>query len=85
MKAKEKFSLHKSRIKRWFDRKSAGKNSFSVGDLFSKWDKAHKDKGKHTKCWSPWIGPYTMHEKLGQHTYCLEYLDRKIESLPVND
>jgi len=49
LKGKEKNSLHHSRIKRWFDKKSVGKNNFSAGDLVLKWDKAHHDKGKHTK------------------------------------
>ena len=84
LKAKEKFSLHQNRIKRWFDRKSAGKTSFRVGDLVLKWDKAHKERWKHTKFQSLWIGPYTVHEKLGQYTYRLQSLDRNIESLPVN-
>ena len=84
LKAKEKISLHQSRIKRWFDRKSEGKTSYSVGDLLLKWDKAHKAKGKHTKFQSLWIGPYTIHEKLGQYSYRLQSLDEKIDSLPVN-
>eukprot|EP00253_Pinus_taeda_P004335 PITA_04335 len=85
LKAKEKNSLHQSRIKRWFDRKSIGKTSYSVGDLVLKWDKAHEDKGKHTEFQSLWIGPYIVHEKLGQYTYRLQSLDEKIDSLPVND
>lgn len=71
MKEKEKFSLHHNCIKRWFDRKSAGKNNFNVGDLILKWDKAHEDKGKHKKFQSLWIGPYTVHENLGQYMYRL--------------
>lgn len=46
-KAKAKISLHQNRIKRWFDRNSAESISFSVGVLVLKWNKAHKDKGKH--------------------------------------
>jgi len=49
MKAKEKFTLHQNHIKTWFNKKSARKASFGVGDLVLKWDKLHEDKGKHTK------------------------------------
>lgn len=71
MKEKEKITLHQNYIKRWFDHKSARNTSFIVGDLVLKWDKPHEDKGKHTKFQSLWIGLYTIHEKLGQHTYHL--------------
>lgn len=58
-------------IKRWFYKNSAGSANFDVGDLALKWDKPHEDKGKHTEFQSQWIGPYTIHEKIGPHTYCL--------------
>ena len=85
LKAKGKFSLHQSHIKRWFNRNYTGKNSFSVGDLVLKWDKSHKDKGKHTKFQSLWIGPYTIHENLGQHIYYLQSHEGNIDSLLVNE
>lgn len=84
MKAKEKISLHQNCIKRWFDRKSVRSTSFNVSDLVLKWYKSHEDKGKHTKFQYVWIGPFRVHEKLGQHTYRLQSLDGRIESLPVN-
>jgi len=71
MKAKEKFILHKNRIKRWFDKKSTGKASFNVGELVLKWDKPHEDKGKHMKFQSLWIGQYIVHNNLGPYTYHL--------------
>ncbi|WP_160289111.1 hypothetical protein [Staphylococcus aureus] len=49
MKEKEKFTLHQNHIKIWFNKKSAGNANFDVGDLFLKWDKPHKDKGKNMK------------------------------------
>jgi len=85
MKEKEKITLHQNRIKRWFDKKSTGKSKFGVGDLVLKWDKSHEDKRKHMKFQSMWIGPYTIHEKLGPHTYHLQSLDEKIENLPINE
>jgi hypothetical protein len=41
----KKFDPHQQTIKRWFDKKSAGKKDFQIGDLVIKWDKQHKDKG----------------------------------------
>lgn len=43
-KEKENISLHKSCIKRWFDKNSVKKNEFSVGDLFLKWLKPTRTK-----------------------------------------
>lgn len=71
MKAKEKIILHQNHIKRWFDKKSVGNPSFHVGYLVLKWDNLHEDKDKHTKFESLWIGPYTVQEKIGPHTYHL--------------
>lgn len=57
---------------------------FSVGYLVLKWDKSHDEKGKHTKFHSLCIIPFVVHEKLGHHTYHLQYLDEKVDSLLVN-
>lgn len=84
MKEKENISLHQNRIKRWFEEKFAGNASFVVGDLVLKWDKAHEDKGKHTKFQSLWIGSYMVHENIDQHMYHLQSLDGRIANLPVN-
>ena len=84
MNEKEKITLHQNHIKRWFDKKFAQKANFDVGDLVLKWDKSHEDKGKHMKFQSLWIGSYTIHEKLGPHTYHLQSLDGRIDNLPVN-
>ena len=85
MKVKEKFTLHQNCIKTWFNKKSARKANFIVGDLVLKRDKSNEEKGKHTKFQSLWIGPYTIHEKLGPHTYNLQSLDGRIENLPNNN
>jgi len=84
MKEKEKFTVHQNRIKRWFDKKSTGNDNFSVGDLVLKWDKSHEDKGKHMKFQSLWIGLYTVHEKIGPHTYHVQSLYGRVDNLPVN-
>ena len=49
-----------------------------------KWDKAHKEKGKHTKFQRLWRGPFQIIEKIGQSTFLLQDLSGKINSLPVN-
>ena len=84
-KARIIHAKHQQIIKSSFDTTSTSSNQLQVGDLVLKWDKAHDDKGKHTKFQSMWIGKFTFHEKIGQHTYHLESPDGKIESLPVND
>lgn len=68
LKAEENFSIHPNQIKCWFDKNFAGDQYFGVGDLVLKWEKAHEEKGKHTKFKSWWIGPYTILEKLGHHS-----------------
>ena len=70
-KTREKFAIHQSRIKRWFDKKSAGGQVFEIGDLVLKWDKAHEEKGKHAKFQALWTGPFHIKEKLGPHTFTL--------------
>lgn len=84
LKAKEIFSIHKNRIKRWFDKKSTREKSFDVGDLVLKCEKSHKGKGKHTKLQPLWIGPFTIEEKLSHNTFKLKSLGGRIEPLPVN-
>ena len=83
-KTREKFAIHQSRIKKWFDKKSAGDKKFEIGDLFLKWDKAHEEKGKHAKFQALWIGPFQVKEKVGLHTFRLQTLEGRVEALPVN-
>lgn len=59
-KDKRKFVFHKTRVKIWFHNKSIGTDEFRVGDIFLKWDKAHEDKGKHTKFQALWIGHFQV-------------------------
>jgi len=40
---------HQQIIKTYFDELLIGSKQLQVGDLVLKWDKAHEDKGKHTK------------------------------------
>ena len=83
-KTREKFTIHQSRIKRWFDKKSIGGKFFEVRDLVLKWDKAHEEKGKHSRFQALWIGPFQVKEKLGSHTFRPQTLEGRVKVLPVN-
>jgi hypothetical protein len=63
---------------------SSGSKQFQVGDLVLKWDKAHEDKGKHTKFQKMWLGPFQICEKIGHSTFILQDLSGLRDSLPVN-
>jgi hypothetical protein len=60
------------------------KKEFQIGDLVLKWDKAHEEKGKHTKFQHLWLGPFLIAKKLGPSTFILQTLNGEIENLPVN-
>ena len=49
---------HQQLVKSSFDSSSTGSIFFSIGDLVLKWDKAHEEKGKHTKFQKMWLGPF---------------------------
>ena len=49
-----------------------------------KWDKAHEDKGKHTKFQKMWLGPFEIIEKIGSSMFILQDLSGKRDCLPVN-
>ena len=55
-----------------------------MGDLVLKWDKAHEEKGKHTKFQRMWLGPFQITEVIGLSTFMLQDLIGKRESLSVN-
>ena len=40
---------HQQLVKSSFDASSTGSKFLSIGDIVLKWDKAHEEKGKHTK------------------------------------
>eukprot|EP00253_Pinus_taeda_P036378 PITA_36378 len=68
-KAKIIHAKHQQIIKSSFDSLSSGSKQFQVGDLVLKWDKAHEDKGKHTKFQKMWLGPFQICEKIGHSTF----------------
>eukprot|EP00253_Pinus_taeda_P020727 PITA_20727 len=75
---------HQQIIKSSFDSVSSGSKQFQVGDLVLKWDKAHEDKGKHTKFQKMWVRPFLVYEKIGHSTFILQDLQGLRGSLPVN-
>eukprot|EP00253_Pinus_taeda_P014241 PITA_14241 len=83
-KAKIIHAKHQQIIKSSFDSISSGSKQFQVGDLVLKWDKAHEDKGKHTKFQKKWLGPFQICEKIGHSTFMLQDLSGLRDPLPVN-
>ena len=55
-----------------------------MGDLVLKWDKAHEEKGKHTKFQKMWLSPFQIVEVIGPSTFVLQDLAGRKDSLPVN-
>ena len=82
--AKKRFAKHQQIIKTWFDRGSSSNRELQVDDLVLRWDKAHEDKGEHTKFQCLWLGPYVIAEKIGPNTFCLNTLQGQLDTLPVN-
>ena len=83
-KTKDIHEKHQQLVKSSFDSNSTNSKFFPIGDLVLKWDKAHEEKGKHTKFQKMWLGPFQIAEKIGSYTFILQDLIRKRESLPVN-
>eukprot|EP00253_Pinus_taeda_P012670 PITA_12670 len=83
-KAETIHAKHQQIIKSSFDSASSSSKQLQVGDLVLKWDKAHEDKGKHTKFQKMWLGPFQISEKIGHSTFILQDLSGKRDSLPVN-
>ena len=54
--AKKHFAKHQQIIKAWFNRGSSSNRELQVDDLVLRWDKAHEDKGEHTKFQRLWLG-----------------------------
>ena len=70
-KAKITHAKHQQVIKSSFDASSSNSKTLQIGDLVLKWDKAHEDKGKHTKFQKMWLGPFQIFEKIGSSTFLL--------------
>ena len=57
-KAKIIHAHHQQLVKSSFDANFVSPYSFQLGDLVLKLDKAHEEKGKHTKFQRMWLGPF---------------------------
>jgi hypothetical protein len=84
MQEKQKLDQHQQIVKSWFDTSSSYEINFNVGDLVLKWDKAHENKGEHTKFQNLWLGPFVISEKLGPSSFRLHNLEGHPDTFPVN-
>eukprot|EP00253_Pinus_taeda_P023135 PITA_23135 len=82
--AKKTHAHHQALIKSSFDSNIMTRKNFQMGDLVLKWDKAHEEKGKHTKFQKMWLGPFQIVEVIGPSTFFLQDLAGRRDSLPVN-
>eukprot|EP00253_Pinus_taeda_P028317 PITA_28317 len=82
--AKKTHAHHQALIKSSFDSSIMTRKNFQMGDLVLKWDKAHEEKGKHTKFQRMWLGPFQIVEVIGPSTFVLQDLAGRKDSLPVN-
>jgi hypothetical protein len=82
--AKHKLDQHQQIVKRWFDTIFSSERNFNVGDLVLKCDKAHDNKGEHTKFQNLWLGPFVISEKLGPSSFRLHKLEGQPDTFPVN-
>lgn len=57
-KAKITHAHHQALVKASSDSNMVSRKDFQIGDLVLKWDKAHEEKGKHTKFQRMWLGPF---------------------------
>eukprot|EP00253_Pinus_taeda_P009129 PITA_09129 len=83
--AKITHAHHQVLVKASFDSNMISTKDFQMGDLLFKWDKAHEEKGKHTKFQRMWLGPFQIAEVIGPSNFMLQDLTRKRESLPINE
>ena len=70
----EKSEAHQKRIKIIFDKRSKVDN-FQVGYWVLKWDTDRKDKGKHGKFDSLWIGPFVIAQVHHNNTFKLQNIE----------
>lgn len=83
-KANQNYVIHQKIVKPWFDNSSIHNKTFQVGDLVLKWDKTHKDKGKHTKFQKLWLVLFQITEQIGPSTFILQDLQGRRDFLPIN-
>jgi hypothetical protein len=62
--AKHRLDQHQQIVDWWFGENSSFDRKFNVGYLVLRWDKAHEDKGEHTKFQNLWLGPFIVIKNL---------------------
>jgi hypothetical protein len=61
------------------------RKEFEQGDLVLKWDAPRQEKGKHSKFYALWFGPFKILEAYSNNTYRLQDLEGKeVFGSPVN-
>ena len=79
-----KSESHQQKIKIIFE-KRAKVDNFQVGDCVLKWDTVKKDKGKHGKFDSLWIGPFVIAQMQQNKTFKLQNMEgEEVFDGPVN-
>eukprot|EP00253_Pinus_taeda_P024466 PITA_24466 len=68
---KKTHARHQALIKSSFNSSIMTRKNFQMGDLVLKWDKAHEEKGKHTKFQKMWLGPFQIVQVIGPSTFVL--------------
>lgn len=82
--AKKTHAHHQALKKSSFDSNIMTRKIFQMGDLVLKWDKAHEEKGKHTKFQRMWLGPFQIVEVIGPLMFLLQDLAGRRDPLPIN-
>ena len=79
-----KSDTHQQKIKGMFDKREKADN-FQVGYQVLKWDDVRRDKGKHGKFDSLWIGPFVIDQVYKNNTFKLQNLEvEEVFDGPVN-
>ena len=82
--ARKTHAHHQALVKSSFDLNIMTRKDFQMGDLVLKWDKAHEEKGKHTKFQKMWLGTFQIVQVIGPSTFVLQDLAGRRDHFPVN-
>jgi hypothetical protein len=80
----QKLDQHQKIVKSWFYTSSSSERNFNLWDLVFKWDKAHENKGEHTKFQNLWLWTFDIYEKLGPSSFHLHNLEGYPNTFPFN-
>jgi hypothetical protein len=71
-------------VTKYFDKKDKS-TIFEANEKVLLWDFAHDDKGKQSKFHKLWLGPYKIASVIGNNSYLLKDLDKRLFSYTTND